>query len=270
MNIEALIAELFEVGRTDNLASAATLPGAGVHNQVVLVASHLRKGATLAWIAALSVADRVAFAKALAFYEHSVGGIGSVTALEPVMRLLSDSVDQGYETFQWILLNTRSLDYYMGRAIDFIEPVVAAAQRAAARAENERQNYELAEPARARRAQQATDNLYNAVRRGDLKAVHALLDKGADPQILTPDGVSLIQCARALGRETALPICWSRFVVTMQWGLLSSNDERPLSHSAPSAHTVVIRSFLAKWHSTQSVLHRTTPIEYQSQVPDSQ
>jgi len=200
MNIDALIDALLEVGRAGDLHAANKLPGAGVHSQVVLASCRFR-GVVVDKIAALPVHDRVVFAKALAVYENSVGGIGSVTALQQVMRLFGDAVQLGYETFFWITENTRSLWYYAGRAVDFIEPDVAALGRAAARAENERRNYELAAPARARRADRATGNLYNAVRRGDPKAVQALLAKGADPTAMTPTGEPLISYARVSDHE---------------------------------------------------------------------
>ncbi len=201
MDIEAIINALLEAGRAGDPYTAATLPGAGVHSQVVQVVSSFRRAAVVDKIAALPVADRTSFAKALAVYEDSVGGMGSVTALQYVMRQFSDSVEQGYETFFWISENTRSLWYYSGRAVDFMEPEVAAARRTQALAEKERRNYELAAPARARQAARATGNLYNAVRRGDLKAVQALLATGADPSICTPTGEPLINFAQTAGSE---------------------------------------------------------------------
>jgi len=201
MNIDALIDDLLEIGRAGDFRAAKKLPGAGVHSQVVLASSHFRDG-FVDKVAALPLDDRIALAKALAVYEDSVGGIGSVTAVQHVMRLFGDAVEQGYETFRWITENTRSLWYYADRATDFIEPAVAASRRAAAQADNEERNFELAAQARARRAERATQNLYNAVRRGDIKAVQALLATGASPTASTPTGESLISFARAAGRET--------------------------------------------------------------------
>lgn len=200
MDIDVLIEGLLEVGRAGDLQAATELPGAGVHSQVVLASSRFR-GAVVDKVARWPVADRVAFAKALAVYENSVGGIGSVTAVQHVMRHFRGDAEIGYKTFRWICENTRSLWYYADRAVDFIEPDVAAVRRAAARTENERKNYELAAPARARRAQQATERLYNAVRRGDIKAVQALLEKGANPSATTPTGELIINYARDYDRE---------------------------------------------------------------------
>lgn len=199
MDTDAFIDLLLDVCRTGNLNNAVKLPGAGVQSQVLLATCRLR-GAAIQRIADLPISDRVAFAKALAVYENSVGGIGSVTALRYVMCLFGDAVHEGYETFSWIVDNTNSLWWY-GSAVDFIEPHKAAVLRAAAQAEIERRNYELAAPARLRRAERATGNLYNSVRRGDIKAVEALLAKGGDPMVMTPIGEPLISYARASGRE---------------------------------------------------------------------
>lgn len=200
MNIDALIDALLEVGRSGDLEAATRLPGAGVHSQVVRASIHFR-GAVVDKIAALPVDDRVAIAKALAVYENSVGGIGSVTAVQHVMRLFGDAVEEGYETFRWICENTRSLLCYDAQAVDFIEPDVAAVRRAAARADIERENSERIAQARARSADRATENLYNAVRRGDIKAVQALLERGANPTATTPTGDLLINYALASGHE---------------------------------------------------------------------
>lgn len=51
-----------------------------------------------------------------------------------------------------------------------------------------------------RDAEKATTNLAGAVRRGDLKAVMALLAKGADPSKAVADGGSLVALAEANGR----------------------------------------------------------------------
>jgi hypothetical protein len=55
-----------------------------------------------------------------------------------------------------------------------------------------------------RRAAKATHDLANAVRRGDLKAVDALLSKGADPRVCALDGASMLDLARHSGREAVI------------------------------------------------------------------
>lgn len=200
MNIDALIEALLEVVRNGDLQAAKRLPGAGIHSQVVVAASRFR-GAVIDKVASLPVDDRVGFAKALAVYEDSVGGIGSVTAVQHVMRLFTEDVEQGYETFRWICDNTSSLWYYTERAVDFIEPNVGALRRASARAENDQRSYGLAAAIREKQAERATKNLYNAIRRGDVKAVQALLRIGANPIGTTSTGELFISYARSSNRE---------------------------------------------------------------------
>lgn len=200
METDEFVDALLELGRSGNLQAVTNLPGAGVHQKVCNMTSRFR-GQVLERIATLSVEDRVALVKALAMYENSVGGLGSVTAVPYVMRLFGDAIEIGYQTFQWIVDNTRSLWYYKDRAVDFIEPELSAMQRKAAQEEVELKNYERAAPARAKRVERATSNLYNAVRRGDIKAVQALLSIGADPETLAPNGESLISYAQSLGRR---------------------------------------------------------------------
>ena len=50
------------------------------------------------------------------------------------------------------------------------------------------------------RAVRAEHNIFKAVQRGDIKAVEALLLKGANPNMLTADGISLAQFAESVGQ----------------------------------------------------------------------
>ena len=149
----------------------------------------------------MAVSDRAAFTKALAVYEDTVGGLGSVTALEPVLGLFQNDAQEGRNVHFWILEHTSSNRYYVQRAANSIDPEAANRRWQEARYENERRNYELAAPARARRAERASSNLYNAVRRGDIAAVRALLQKGASSDTTAPDGTPLVRYAEVIGRE---------------------------------------------------------------------
>lgn len=72
-------------------------------------------------------------------------------------------------------------------------------------AEMDRLQGEAQEEARERRAQKATLGLADAVRRGDLRAVAALLAKGADPsEAAVIAGVSMTELATAEGRSEVL------------------------------------------------------------------
>ena len=67
------------------------------------------------------------------------------------------------------------------------------------RAEGIRRDTERQLQDRKRIAEQATSNLYNAVLRGDLKAVRALIEKGADITVCAPDGTTMVALAIANG-----------------------------------------------------------------------
>lgn len=186
---------LLEAGKSADPNKALLLPGAGNFSDV----SHFSGNLHLRLLASWPLSDRIAFTKALACYEGSIGDLGSVSALWRVLPLFQDSPAVGYEVYNWILKNTDSLRQYRNHAVDFVEPDLAAIQRRLAIEANERKNYELAAPARERKRKKATANLFNAIRRCDLKAVDALLAKGADPKCSTPDGKTLIDYAKEIG-----------------------------------------------------------------------
>lgn len=75
-----------------------------------------------------------------------------------------------------------------------------------ARKESEAREVEREREAKARKAEQASANLFNAVRRGDVNAVKALLEKGASPSSCTPDGVPLVKYAEESGRNAVVEV----------------------------------------------------------------
>lgn len=76
------------------------------------------------------------------------------------------------------------------------------AERRAQEAERHTQDLVRQKKGAAAKLVRATDRLAAAVRRGDLKAVQALLDRGADWRRALPAGQSLLGLARDHGRET--------------------------------------------------------------------
>jgi hypothetical protein len=69
------------------------------------------------------------------------------------------------------------------------------------KAEKEAYEKAISDEAKARRVGRATTNLYNAVRRGDVKAVRALILNGGNPKTCTPNGVELIEFAKIKGNK---------------------------------------------------------------------
>jgi hypothetical protein len=196
MTADHLLESLIAASPASQYAAVLTIPGAGIHAQVLRFSSSLR-GSLLDRIASLSETERASFVKALAVFENTVGGLGSVTALHRVLPLVKDD---NQALIDWVLSNTKSYWYYSHGAKSFAELQEILALRSYRRAENEQLEHERKAAAKIRKAHCATEKLYNAVRRGDAKAVEALLSQGASPGATTPEGVPLAQYAEAGNR----------------------------------------------------------------------
>lgn len=196
MTTEELFELLLSVPPDNKFAGARAIPGAGDHQQVIRNTQGLR-GDMLERVRSLALKEQAVFVKALAVYEDTVGGIGSVTALSRVLPVISDP-DHAF--IDWVLQNTCSYSYYANRAKSYAEWRADRAQQAWQRRVREENERRRAAESRARKAEQATSNLANAIRRGDQKAVRALLEKGAAPEGPAPDGGTFAEYAEACGR----------------------------------------------------------------------
>ena len=176
--------------------SVEALPGAFNHRLVVKYTCDLRP--LLRELRALTQEDQSSFIKALALYEQTVGGIGSPTLLFHALPAINDPEQ---EIFDWVLTHTSSYNYYSNGARSFDElQRLESLSRARAAANLERESQRAAEAA-ARRADKANSNLFNAIRRGDAKAVTALLNQGARPETTDTSGQTAIAYAEQLGRK---------------------------------------------------------------------
>lgn len=207
MTADELIDALIAASPEDRYAAVRAIPGAGNHDRVVRYTMELR-GRVLDRIAGLPPDQQASFVKALAVYEETVGGLGSVTALQHVLRVINDP---DHAVFDWVLTNTSSYRYYSGGATSFAELHAERAWQSRRWQERQDDERKLEAEAKARKAGRATQNLYNAVRRGDIKAVRALLGQGASPTVTTPDGVGLAEYARASGRSDIAELLSSAF-----------------------------------------------------------
>jgi hypothetical protein len=120
---------------------------------------------------------------------------------------MADTTEQN-QLADWILSNTcndytpygthnhgaRSLDELKKKIDEYGVKKQASAAREKARFEN----------ARNKSCNQATDRLPSALRRKDIKAVAALVAKGADVDAVGPSGQSAREIARELGLENWL------------------------------------------------------------------
>jgi len=193
MDTTELFEGLLSIGRSGRFEDVQSLPGAGIHAKVLRLAdAHFQT--IIGYVAKLNNSDRRCFIMAVAAYENTVGGLGSVTSL---FRLLPLVDDPDHVVIDWILSNTQSYWYYSFGATSFDELEVYRQAHASRRAESLHREQERELLAKRRRAERATSNLYNAVRRGDIQAVTALLMNGADPNTRAPDGTTLYEFALA-------------------------------------------------------------------------
>jgi len=196
MNAERLVDLLVAANPANQYADVRAIPGAGNHGQVVRCTDDLR-GPLLERIAGMSPSEQASFVKALAVYEDTVGGLGSVTALHRVLPVVSDP---DHAVIDWVLSNTKSYWYYSSGAKSFAELQGVRSSDARRHADAARREREREAEAKARKTERATQNLYNAVRRGEVKAVKALLGQGASSSATTPEGMSLAEYAASRGR----------------------------------------------------------------------
>lgn len=146
----------------------------------------------------LSNEDLASFVKSLAIYEETVGSLGSATMLDKVFEAITD---EDHHLFDWVLANTISYDYFRQGANTFGELQEIKATKRARAAYNLEQEAKREAAAKAQRAVKATGNLINAIKRGDLLAVEALLRKGASINAESSDGLQAADYARNIGQE---------------------------------------------------------------------
>jgi hypothetical protein len=174
-----------------------SIPGAFVNRIVSKHLSQLR--GILPQVENLSPEDQNAFIKSLALYEQTVGGFGSTTLLFHAFQFIDDP---DRKLFDWVLANTTSYEYYACGAKSYAElqqREEESSKRTAANLEREAQR---AAEAKVRRATKASHNLINAIKRGDIKAVEALLRQGASTKMLSSEGLSAADFADKVGYPT--------------------------------------------------------------------
>lgn len=198
MSLEPIFRRLLEIGRTGQYAEIAGIAKVEGHSSALRLVGSDREE-VLAFVKSLSLDDQTAFVKSVAMLEHSVGGCGSVTSLQHLLPVVPDP---DRKLLDWVLRNTKSYWYYSHGArsveeLDAIRALIAERRAEGIERDQKRQVHD-----KARIAAAATKDLPNAVRRGDLKAVRALIAKEADPATSAPDGSSLIAVAASLGFDS--------------------------------------------------------------------
>ena len=173
----------------------------------------------LAQISPLNRSEKIALIKGLAMYEDSISGVGSVTHLQ---RLIGDLEEPVSDAFDWVVSNTCSYDYFAKGARSWAEYQAHREYDRVRKERNLEKERVRAELGKARKAEKATGNLLNAVRRGDTKAVAALIEKGASTILTMESGESLHDYAKKHGYDDIVEIL----------DKLSSSDD-PVNMSAP-------------------------------------
>jgi len=184
-----------------NARAVELLPGAFNHRLVLEHTFALRP--LLAEVKGLPHEDQVSFIRSLALYEQTVGGIGSPTLLFHALPVVSDP---DHDIFDWVLTNTTSYNHYANgaksyKSLEHLESLRRG--RSVATLERERQR---AADAVLHRADTAGSNLFNAIRRGDIKAVEALLNQGASPETTNASGLTATAYANKLGRANIVEL----------------------------------------------------------------
>jgi hypothetical protein len=182
--------------------------------------------AWLATIQSLTEEDLIALIKSLTVGEHIIP-YWSAGSVSPVIRLfwrLHELNSQKADVMVgWILDNTTNTYLPFGSCCVEGRTVAEftlnqlsrhAGSQKRINAEEERQRFAKAEKLE-REAQKATQNLFNAVRRNDEKAVEALIQKGANLEEASKDGVSVMSLAEEKGNkriiELLIAVCtWTR------------------------------------------------------------
>ncbi len=197
--LNPLLPMLLELSLRGDYEAIRLLPGAGIHREVSRLCDG---GLNLAvdYFYGLMPKEQVELLKAVAFFENTVGGVDSVTLLERFASLKSlRRGDCRREAYGWILENTDSYRYYSDDTKSLAGYESWIRHIAQVTHENMRRDELRQSDDKKRIAESATGNLFNAVRRGDLKAVSALLKAGAAPSVCCPDGTTMIDFARGKG-----------------------------------------------------------------------
>ena len=195
MNIESTLRRLLEIGRSERFEETASIPGLQNHSSVLELAGVYRDH-IISFAKRLSADDRFALVKSVAMVEHGVGGLGSVTNLQRLLPLIDDP---GRTVLDWVLRNTKSYSYCSHNAHSVEELDLTLRHSAERKSTRVKKDQTRQTENKVRIAAEATKKLYNAVRRGDLKAVRALMKQGADVTSCGPDGSSLIALANSKG-----------------------------------------------------------------------
>ena len=202
MQLLDVLRDLARAGTAPNHPDVEGMPSLRPYMSVIQFLDHQRS--YLIPIAEqFSQQELISIIKAVAVLEHLVGGRGSVTHLK---RLLAVVPDPNRELLDWILKNTKSYWYYSHNTKSVEEYDAACKAIAHRTAERIGTDDERKKQDKMRIAEANTVKLFNAIRRGDSKAVEALILSGANPYSTTPSGEALIEFAETRSNAQVIAI----------------------------------------------------------------
>jgi hypothetical protein len=209
---DELLHKLIEIGKSSDLSQISSL--FAVQEQQYF--GHVMRLGPETWLSiaeSLNIEDLVALIKCLTIAEQVFEGWGA-GSVSPVIWLFRklESLDPNLAEIvaDWVLANTEN--YYLpfgtmnlgasslNEHHHFKKLNIERVKRSY-EAEKQRQ-----ETARQRKAQEATLALIGAVKRGDVKAVKALIVKGADTNVKDSEGLSVIEHAHIKGNSEIIEI----------------------------------------------------------------
>jgi hypothetical protein len=211
-----VVKRLLAVGKLEDYASLPSLFSQSEQSAHPRLAdSH---DSWLSVINSLAVEDIITLIKSLTIGEQ-VFPRWSAGSVSPVIRLfwrLYDLDPQWADVIAgWVVANTKNPYAPFGSMFNGGAKTVAEFRRYKAEsyrraqenieAEEERQRI-AKEDKRAGEAEKATQNLFNAVRRKDEKAVEALLSKGAKVEGAAKEGMSVLDLAEAQGNQSIIEL----------------------------------------------------------------
>lgn len=209
MHIHEILGSLLSIGRKNAYTDISDKPELQPHIAIVQLLDKYRDEIA-PYAQNLTSEDRIALTKAIAILEHQVGGRGSVTHVRTLLPLVDDP---DRLVFDWILRNTDSYAYWAhgAKSIEDLDSIrtrnsESATNRTAEKSERLKLELQQQQEYRERNTRNATQSLYNAVRRGDIKALQALIAKGADVRHPVPGGMTLLEYAESQGNTAIIEL----------------------------------------------------------------
>ena len=209
--VDTLLKKFIDMGMQDDFSEMRSLLAS--FSPIIQNGQIMRESPTY-WhkvSATLSTPELIALIKAMSVAEgitDNFGGGSTTPGIWLFRQLVARTGEPNDELADWVLSHTNSRYLPWGsnnwgaRSVKEYRMRVQQHEEKKVRKQNER----LAAEAQARAAKQlamaraATNNIWRAIARGDIKAVEALIVKDADLKVINGDGMSPLEYATLLGK----------------------------------------------------------------------